>query len=1016
MSNRFWSQWCRQLLGHVPRRSRERGSIDSVLVAERLETRTLLSVSVLGDTSAQYLPSDTLSAFTVEAGSNRVLVVSVGDPQSTDVTDVTFNGMAMTEATSRSDTIAVDEIWYLVLTDGAAITGDIVITSSGGTGKFISATAFQGVDPANPVEVGPTNQASGTNLSSSRTVTSEVGDMVYDTFDTYKASLPATISVGANQTELSNEAGQIAGAESARYGTSIEAGAPTVTMSWTSTAEAILHLTINLNGITSAAPVLANPGSITFTEGDAETVIASGITVQDSDSATLASATVTITNFVSGQDTLAFVNDGSTMGNIAVQSNASGVLTLTSAGSTATLAEWQAALRAVTYLNSSDAPDTTTRTVDFVVNDGTDDSNSLSSSITITAVNDAPVFVNYSSGRVPYIPGSGSEVNIANTVITGTPIIFDIDSGTFTGATVEILGYQAGDQLTMSQSSPGFNADFQNGVLTITGSGDRDTYDFLLKSVKYSSTSSNPALRTIQFTISDGTDTGSFSRDVGGYAQQTGPSTVTVFGTSDVDAMTVNEAAGTVTITVNGEVATFASGNVATLDIFGYAGSDRIEIQSLLGSSRSVTIKGGDGNDTIRVSSSVTNAVHIQGGNNNDLLIGGGGDDVIVGNAGNDWLNGGAGSDTLSGEAGNDCYAFDEATSSESDLLSELTGNGTDTLTFASMTSDVTIDLSASDALGSMANRTITVLTGQGDNFENVQGGAGADLITGNGANNLLAGNGNADQLTGMGGNDQLQGGGGDDGLTGGDGNDYLAGGDGNDTYIFKATLINQTDTLVERQAEGTDTLDFQSATAATVNLTSDTLTASFAHQIVTSVAGTAAQLEQVYGSSENDHITGNDKKNLISGGTGNDTLIGNGASDILLGGEGNDLIKGISGLNILVGGAGADLLIGGTGADILVTGNYTPAAANLGLILSEWSSANDYELRLAHIEGTISGGLNGGAYLDSTTIVNDVDKDYATGGGGVDWFLADSRQDVLTDLAIDEIFSKIDRFGNSAT
>ena len=45
-------------------------------------------------------------------------------------------------------------------------------------------------------------------------------------------------------------------------------------------------------------------------------------------------------------------------------------MTLTSAGDTATLAQWQAALRAVQYSNSSDNPSTAARTVSFTVNDG----------------------------------------------------------------------------------------------------------------------------------------------------------------------------------------------------------------------------------------------------------------------------------------------------------------------------------------------------------------------------------------------------------------------------------------------------------------------------------------------------------------------------------------------------------------------------------------------------------------------------------------------------------------------
>jgi hypothetical protein len=64
------------------------------------------------------------------------------------------------------------------------------------------------------------------------------------------------------------------------------------------------------------------------------------------------------------------------------------VLTLTGS---ATLANYQSALRSVTYLNTSDNPSTATRTVSFVVNDGTRQQHAATRNIAVTAVNDAPV-------------------------------------------------------------------------------------------------------------------------------------------------------------------------------------------------------------------------------------------------------------------------------------------------------------------------------------------------------------------------------------------------------------------------------------------------------------------------------------------------------------------------------------------------------------------------------------------------------------------------------------------------
>ena len=144
------------------------------------------------------------------------------------------------------------------------------------------------------------------------------------------------------------------------------------------------------------APALANASTLNYAENDPATAINAVITVSDLDTPTLDDATVSITgNFVSAQDLLAFSNVPATMGNVAaIYNTGSGVMTLTSAGATATLAQWQAALRAVTYANSSENPSTLARSVSFQVNDGQVEnnlSNIVTSTINVTTVNDPPV-------------------------------------------------------------------------------------------------------------------------------------------------------------------------------------------------------------------------------------------------------------------------------------------------------------------------------------------------------------------------------------------------------------------------------------------------------------------------------------------------------------------------------------------------------------------------------------------------------------------------------------------------
>lgn len=163
---------------------------------------------------------------------------------------------------------------------------------------------------------------------------------------------------------------------------------------------------IIVNAVNDAPTVTTSVGASAFTEPDgpnnAPVIVDSGLTVGDVDNTTLASATVSITNnFETAEDELAFVNNGVTMGNISAgYDTGTGVLTLTSAGATADLAEWEAALRAVTYNNVDDSPSTAARTISFVVNDGFDESTVATKTITVTAVNDTPTDISLTSAAV----------------------------------------------------------------------------------------------------------------------------------------------------------------------------------------------------------------------------------------------------------------------------------------------------------------------------------------------------------------------------------------------------------------------------------------------------------------------------------------------------------------------------------------------------------------------------------------------------------------------------------------
>ncbi len=117
------------------------------------------------------------------------------------------------------------------------------------------------------------------------------------------------------------------------------------------------------------APVVVLTSGFVYTEGDGDVLVDGGLTVSDADDTMLTGATVAITSgYVEGQDVLGFTDQNGISGTF---DPSTGVLTLTGS---ATLQEYRDALRSVTYLNTSETPDTTDRVFRFIVSDGTDDS------------------------------------------------------------------------------------------------------------------------------------------------------------------------------------------------------------------------------------------------------------------------------------------------------------------------------------------------------------------------------------------------------------------------------------------------------------------------------------------------------------------------------------------------------------------------------------------------------------------------------------------------------------------
>ena len=127
---------------------------------------------------------------------------------------------------------------------------------------------------------------------------------------------------------------------------------------------------------------------------------------------------------------------------------ATGLMSLSGAAS---LANYQTALQAVTYQNTSDNPTTATRTLTVTINDGATDSNSLTRPISINALNDAPVLAGIEEETLAYTEGE-----------TATPISASVTTADVDNANIQSAAVQITDNLDPNQDLLAFTE--QNGI------------------------------------------------------------------------------------------------------------------------------------------------------------------------------------------------------------------------------------------------------------------------------------------------------------------------------------------------------------------------------------------------------------------------------------------------------------------------------------------------------------------------------------------------------------------------
>ena len=224
-------------------------------------------------------------------------------------------------------------------------------------------------------------------------------------------------------------------------------------------------------------------------------------------------------------------NDALTAGSIGDLSEnggyQSGTKKLTLSG-TASPADYQAALRSVSFSNPSSSPDMSfngRRTVVFTLTTASGSQVTVFKYVQISLVDDAPVVTLGHSGTLEYTEprtGAGDLLSVTEMALDEGLVLSDADSSDLTGATVSITrNLDAGsdtleekvdvtayvssiDMVTPLGLTSSWDA--ASGTLTITGTAPKATYQEILRSVVFSNTAYTPVIdtRTVEIKVTDG--------------------------------------------------------------------------------------------------------------------------------------------------------------------------------------------------------------------------------------------------------------------------------------------------------------------------------------------------------------------------------------------------------------------------------------------------------------------------------------------------------------------------------
>ena len=386
-----------------------------------------------------------------------------------------------------------------------------------------------------------------------------------------------------------------------------------------------------------------------------------------------------------------------------------------------------------------------------------------------------------------------------------------------------------------------------------------------------------------------------------------------------------------------------------------------------IGTTESLVLHAGGGDDVISAGNGLSTLISLtlDGGDGNDTITGSDGADQLIGGAGNDVVSGGRGADTASLGNGDDTFVWNPGDGSDS----VEGGAGIDTLQFNGSNVSENVDISANGGRVRLF-RNVGNVTTDLNSVEriNVAALGGADNIvvhdlSGTGVKQVAVdlasppgsgtGDGQADTITveGTAGSNHIS--------IANSGASIAVNGLPAQVTINGAEGAN--DSLVLDALGGNDTIDASAIAAGEINLTID-------------------------GGAGNDTITGSQGADTLIGGDGNDSVTGGRGDDVAFLGAGNDSFSWNpgDGSDTVEGQADVDtLLFNGSNAgekfDISANGSRVRLFRDVGNVTMDLNSVE-------HIQLATLGGADTVTVGDLTgTGVTQVAVNLAASGGGGD-------------------------------